>query len=158
LRELDVVVADDLDAVAPWVEEIEEAPRQHLDAGFPQGAAHSLLVIDHQSEVPTVIGGLPAALLKGEELVAEVDERGVVAPAAQLEIEQPTVEFQRRVDVADLDRHVIETDRAGFPGLGHGSLHVRSDMMWCDEPSPAIGACAAPHGPPPAGPTGQPRG
>ena len=30
LRELDVVIADDLDAVAPWVEEIKEASRQNL--------------------------------------------------------------------------------------------------------------------------------
>jgi hypothetical protein len=76
--------------------------------------------------VPAVIGRLPAAFLKSQELVAEIDEGSILAPAAQLEIEQPAVKFQRLVDVADFDRHVIETDSARFLGFGHGSLHMRS--------------------------------
>jgi hypothetical protein len=96
------------------------------DPSLLQGRAYGLLVIDHQSEVPAVIGRLPAALLKGEELVAEIDEGSVFALAAQLDVEQPTVEFQRLVDVADLDRNVIEADSARFLGFGHGSLHLRS--------------------------------
>src|SRR5690606_32817523 len=107
LGELNVVIADDLDAVPPWVEEIQKAPRQRLNASFLQGRAYRLLVIDHQCKVPAVAGRLPAALLKGEAAVTEIDEGSVFALAAQLEVEQPTVEFQRLVDVADLDRDVI---------------------------------------------------
>ena len=77
LCELDVVVADDLDAVAPGVEEVQKAPRQRLDACRGQRLAHRLLVVDHQPEMPAVIGGLPAALLQGEELIAEIDESGI---------------------------------------------------------------------------------
>ena len=56
--------------------------------------------------MPPIIGRLPAALLKGEELVAEINESSVFAFAAQLEVEQPAVELQRLVDVTNLDRNV----------------------------------------------------
>jgi hypothetical protein len=108
------------------IKEIEKAPRQRLNASFFQGHAHRLLVIDHQPEVPAIIGRLPAALLKGEELVAEIDESSIFALAVQLEVEQPAIKCQRLVDVADFDRNVIEADRAGLLCFGHGSLHIRS--------------------------------
>src|SRR6185436_15851313 len=106
LGELDVVVTDDLDAVAPWVEKIKEATGQRLDARLGQGIAHRLLVIDDQPEMPAVIGCLPAAVLQREELVAQIDEGRILALAAQLEVEQPAVEGQRLFDVADLERDV----------------------------------------------------
>jgi hypothetical protein len=40
--------------------------------------------------------------LQGKELVAQVDEGGCFALAAQLEFEQAAIEGQRLVDVADL--------------------------------------------------------
>src|SRR5215468_6181747 len=75
LGELDVVVADDLDAVAPGIAEIEEAPGQRLDAGLGQRLADRFLVVDHQPEMTAVVGRLRAALLQRDELVAEIDER-----------------------------------------------------------------------------------
>jgi hypothetical protein len=62
-----------------------------------------------------VVGRLLAALLQRDELVAEIDEGVGVAPAAQLEREQATVEGERGIDVADLQRHMVEAHR---PCLG----------------------------------------
>jgi len=49
-----------------------------------------------------------AAFHQGQELIAHVDEGLPLAAAAQLEREDPGVEFQRRLDVADLERDVVE--------------------------------------------------
>src|SRR5262249_52303405 len=87
--------------------EIEKATRERVDGSFFQGHAHRLLVIHHQPEMPAIIGRLPAALLKGEELVAEINESSVFAPATQLEVEQPVIKCQRLIDIADFDRNVI---------------------------------------------------
>ena len=62
--------------------------------------------------MPAVIRRLPPALLQREELIAKIDEGGVFALAAQLELEQAAVERQRLFDVADLERDVVETDGA----------------------------------------------
>src|SRR5712675_354582 len=58
LGELDVVVAHDLDAIAPGIEKIQEPPGQQLDAGGLQGAPRRLLVVDHQAEMAAIIGRL----------------------------------------------------------------------------------------------------
>src|SRR5258707_378532 len=81
-----VVVAHDLDAVAPRIEKIQEPAGQRLDARGRERLAHRLLVVDHEAEMTPVIAGLPAALLQGEELIAKIDEGGVLALASQLEI------------------------------------------------------------------------
>jgi hypothetical protein len=47
-----------------------------------------------------------------EELVAGVDERHPPGAAAQLEAEQPPVELERGLYVADLERDVVEADQA----------------------------------------------
>src|SRR5690349_19680743 len=70
LGELNVVVADDLYAVAPGVAEIEERARQRLDARRRQRAADRVLVVDHETEMTAIVGGLGAALLQREELIA----------------------------------------------------------------------------------------
>src|SRR5215467_2698665 len=69
LGELDVVVAYDLDTVAPRVEEIKKLTRQWIHARVRQGAADGILVIDHESKMTAVVGRLLAALLEGEELI-----------------------------------------------------------------------------------------
>src|SRR5262245_27027652 len=129
LRELDVVIPDDLDAVAPGIAEIKEAPGQHLDPGLRQRLAHRLFVIDDQAEMPAVIGGLPTAFLQGEELIAKIDESRVLALAPQLEFEQAAVERQCLFDVADLERDVIETNRARLLCFSHaGSPQSASSL------------------------------
>src|SRR5262249_6975094 len=68
-----------------------------------------------------VVGGLLTPLLQREELIAEINERCCLALAAQLEIEQATVERQSRIDVADLESDVIETDGTRFSWLRHAA-------------------------------------
>src|SRR5262249_29430410 len=121
LGELDVVVAHDLDPVAPRISEIEEAARQHLDLRRLERTARRLLVVDHQAEMAAIVGRLLAAFLEGDELVAQVDEGHGLALAAQLELEQPAVEGQRLLDVADLERHVVEADNARLFRFRHGT-------------------------------------
>src|SRR5262249_41078078 len=82
LSELDVVIANDLDAAAPRIEEIEEGSRQCLDPGLRERCADRLLVVDHKAEVATIVTGLSAPLLQREELISQVNESRGVAPAA----------------------------------------------------------------------------
>ena len=73
-----------------------------------------------------VVGRLRAPLREREELVADVDERHPAGATAQLELEQPSVERQRGVDVTYLQRDVIDSDE---PGAGHaGSAPSASSM------------------------------
>src|SRR5262249_12927832 len=127
LGELNIVVADDLDAVAPRIAEIEEWARQRLDARSRERAAHRLLVVDHEAEMAAVVGRLLAALLQRDELIAQIDEGRGLALAAQLELEQPAIEGQRLLDIAHLERNMIEPDGARFPCFRHGSLRKLVD-------------------------------
>src|SRR5437868_9503206 len=122
LGELDVVVADDLDAVAPRVEKVEKPPGQRLNPCIGQRRANRFLVVDHKSEMPAVVSGLGAAFLQREELVAEIDEGRAVALAAKLKIEQSAVESQSLFNIADFESDMIETDGARFSRLGHRTL------------------------------------
>src|ERR1044072_1613331 len=124
LGELDVVVADDLDAIAPRVEKIEKPARQHIDSRVSQRLADGLLVVDHKPEVAAIVGGLGPTFLKREELVAQIDEGRGVALAPKLEIEQSAVEGQSLFDVTDLERDMIETNGACFSWPGHGTLRL----------------------------------
>jgi hypothetical protein len=63
---------------------------------------------------------LLAALDQVDELVAELDE-GVAGPLrTQAEIKDLAIKRQRPVDVADLDRDVIDAHQARFAALGSG--------------------------------------
>jgi len=62
--------------------------------------------------VTSVVGRLRTSLLQRDELIAEIDERHRLVLFPQLEIEQAAVENQRRFDVADLERDVIDSDVA----------------------------------------------
>ena len=67
-----------------------------------------------------------AAGLQRQELVADVDERLVRTAAAQLELEEAAVELERLVDVADLERDVVDPDE---PSRCHG--HIVADAHRC---------------------------
>src|SRR5438046_2735039 len=54
-----------------------------------------------------------------DELVAQVDEGVALAFAAQAEIEDPPVPFERLVDVADLDRDMVDADQARLFAVRH---------------------------------------
>src|SRR5262249_53712412 len=135
--ELDIVVANDLDAIAPRIEEIEKWTGQWLDTRCGERAAHRLLVVDHESEMTAAVGRLGAALLQREELVAQIDERRGLALSAQLELEQTAVEGQRLLDVADLERDMVETDGARFACFRHGSLRQSPCASCGDVGAPA---------------------
>jgi hypothetical protein len=60
--------------------------------------------------------------LKGKELVAQVDERHILVLPAKLELEYPPVERERFLDIAHLERNVIETYGARFLGFRHETL------------------------------------
>jgi hypothetical protein len=64
LGELDTVVANDLDAIAPRVSEVEERSRQHLNACLGQCPAGRVLVVHNKTEVAPTVRRLAASLLK----------------------------------------------------------------------------------------------
>src|ERR1700746_2960523 len=112
LGELDIVVADDLDSVAPWIGEVEIRTRQRFDAGLDQRFAGGILVIDDKSKMAALVSGLRTALLQRKELVAQIDEGHSVALAAKFEVEQPTIEGQPRFDITHLESGMIKTNGA----------------------------------------------
>ena len=111
LGELDVPVLDHLDVVAPGVDEIEAAAGQNLGAHLLERLTQRRAVVDHQAEVPVLVLRLGPARGQGDELIAHVDERHARAAPAQRELEQPPVERERLVDVADLERDVVDADQ-----------------------------------------------
>src|SRR6516164_9564307 len=112
LRELHLVVLDDLDEVAPRIEEVEATAGTDLDAGSLERAARRLLVVNDESKVPHTVGAVGSTLHQREELVAHVDERRSRRAAAQGELEDSAVERERLVNVADLERDVVDADEA----------------------------------------------
>jgi catechol 2,3-dioxygenase-like lactoylglutathione lyase family enzyme len=116
LRELDLPVVDDLDLVAPGVEEVEAPAGLELDAGVNERLARRLLVVDDETEVARPIRGLRSPLGERDELVAQIDEGHAPGAAAKLELEDPAVELECFVDAPDLERDVVDADESG-----HGS-------------------------------------
>jgi len=126
LRELDVAVVHDLKVIPPRVAEVVVA--DHLRAGLSRGGECRLTLVHHEPDVAVLVGRLRAAAGNGEELIAHVDERDRVAVASpQREVEDPAVEVEGLVDVADLDRHVIDSDesRHGNQATRHGVRQAR---------------------------------
>jgi hypothetical protein len=132
---LDVTVANDLNAVAPGVAEVEERTGQYLDARLGQGSADGVLIVDDEAEVATVIGRLAASLLKRDELVTEVNESHFLAFPADLEIEYPGIERERFLNVAHFKCNVIETHGARFFDFRHGILLGRAMTNVDKDPS-----------------------
>src|ERR1700730_7556595 len=65
LGELDVVVADDLDAVAPGIPKVQKGTINSGDTSCLECHAGRLLVVDDKAEMATIVRRLLAALLKG---------------------------------------------------------------------------------------------
>src|SRR6516225_11191742 len=70
----------------------------------------------------TIVSDLPAALLKSNKLIAQVDEGHGVTLAAQLEFEETTVERQRLVNISYLQRNMIEAYNARSSEVSHHNL------------------------------------
>jgi hypothetical protein len=79
--------------------------------------------------VATVVCGLPAALLKGNKLITQVDESHGITLAAQFEPEETAVVRQRLIDIADLQRDVVEANDARFRELSHWDLLYDSEDL-----------------------------
>jgi hypothetical protein len=107
LGELDVVVGHDLDAISPWIANIQPVI-DAFDTEFIQCPLHRLAVVDDETEMALGIGHLGPTKRELDELVAEIDERVVVAFAAELEVEDRAVKFQRFVQVVDFKDDVID--------------------------------------------------
>ena len=87
------------------------ARRLDVDAGLLQSLPSRLLVVDDEPEVPVCVGLLRAAGRESDELVAHVDEgHPRAASPAELELEDAPVELERLLDVADLERNVVQAD------------------------------------------------
>ena len=111
LRELHLAVVDDLHVVAPRVVERAVRRARHRDARGFQRSAHRLLVVDDEAEVPLAVDVRRWVARERDELVAHVDERHPGAgAAAQLELEELPVPLERLVDIADLERDVVDPD------------------------------------------------
>src|SRR6185312_327537 len=92
LGELDIVVAHDLDAIAPRVAEIQKRTVDRLYPRGLEGSARRLLVVDNEAEMPAVISGLFASRLQRDELVPKIDEGHRLALVAQLKIKDAAIE------------------------------------------------------------------
>ena len=106
LRELDLLVGDDLDLVSPGVE--ERVAAEDLYACLSRRRENSCLIVDDQAEVPRRVRALRASFGEREELVAHVDEGHPVHPATELQVEHPPVEVERLVDRVDFERDVVD--------------------------------------------------
>jgi len=76
--------------------------------------AHRLAVINDETEMALVVRPLGFAKAQLNELVAHIDEGVVVAFAAQLEVKNRTIKFQRLVQIAYFEDHMVDSQRAGF--------------------------------------------
>src|SRR5262249_39570449 len=134
LRELDVAVVDDLHAVAPRVDEVEEPARQDGRAGRLERLARRLLVVHDEAEVPLGVGRLRAPFRERDELgphlqEGHVRERGL---PYDLELEDPAVPLDRLLEAPDLERDVVDPDQPGHPGerTRIGSVAVRPQRVY----------------------------
>ena len=63
------------------------------------------------TSVPALVSGLSASLAERDELIADVNESHAPAGAAtQLQIEEPPVPVERLIEIADLERHMVDAD------------------------------------------------
>jgi hypothetical protein len=84
------------------------------DVGVLEGCSYVLLVVDDEPEVPGLVWRLGSSCCERDELIAQVDE-GHRSPrsAAELELEEASIPGERFLDVADLERNVVDPDEPG---------------------------------------------
>jgi hypothetical protein len=98
LCELNVVVTDYFYSVAPGVPKIKKRPVEGGNTSRLECLAGGLLVVDDEAKVATIVCRLPAALLKRNELIAQIKKSHGVTFAAQFELEETAIECQRLID------------------------------------------------------------
>jgi Lanthionine synthetase C-like protein len=122
LRELDLVVLDDLHPVAVDVVEVEPAAREDLRSCTLKRPPHRLLVRNHEAEVRC----LRMSLHESQELVAHVDESRPWLALLDREIEDALVKGERAVDVGDLEGDMVDPDETL-------SIHFLLRVRWFSE-------------------------
>lgn len=119
LGELDALIADNLDPIAPWVIEIEKPAGHDFDTHLIEHPSHGFLVVDHQPEMPVLITRSVFDLRQGDELIAKIDERHRVAFATKGELQNLAVEFEGLVDIANLEGNMVDAHGSGLFYLTH---------------------------------------
>ena len=64
--ELNVLIINDLNAVAPWIVEVEERSFKLCEACLSKSTTSGLLIVDNRTEMTTLVGRLLAPLF-GEQ-------------------------------------------------------------------------------------------
>src|SRR5215472_3490072 len=103
LGELNIGVLDDLDAIAPRVEKIEERSGQEPSARRLDPRAHAGAVIDDEAEMPALVFVAGFGFHQIDELVAELDESIAGPFPPEREIEDLAVKFESLVDIAHFE-------------------------------------------------------
>ena len=67
--ELNVLVTNDLDTVAPWIEEIKKRPGKDCYARLGKGRADGFLIVDSEAEMPTVVRALGTPFSERDKLI-----------------------------------------------------------------------------------------
>src|SRR4051812_6649945 len=119
LAKLDVGIGDDLDAVAPGIDEVEKRPVHHARAGGLRELTHPAAVVNHQPEMPLPILVRRLGFHQRQKPIAEIDEGLTVAAPAQAEVENASIEGKRLLDVTDFKGDVIDANEAR-QFAGHG--------------------------------------
>ena len=110
-RELDVAVIDDLDVVAPRIVEVKRSRWLNSNPGLQHRPSDRFHVVNDEAKVPRTVGRLRAAARQRDELITDINESHPPASATtELEIEEPPVPVQRLIEIADLQRHMVDTD------------------------------------------------
>src|SRR5207245_3640450 len=127
--ELDVIVGNHLDSVAPRVAKIEP-PIQCLNSQLYQRSAYRLPVIYDKTEMALVVCFLGPAEAQLDELIAEIDKSIVVALAAMFKIKDRAVKFQRGFKITHFQNHMVDTQRARlfFAFVVHGARRPLSNL------------------------------
>ena len=75
----------------PRVAEVAQWPFPFVRRRLVKRSTNGLLIVHNQTKMTTVVGGLFASLLQGNEPVAKIDEGHLVVFAAQLKFEQTPI-------------------------------------------------------------------
>src|SRR6056297_1946587 len=116
-RELDVLVSDDLNAIAPRVPEIKETVRHDIYTHLFDAPLDKRLVRDYQAEMTVRVPRLLVDFRQSEELIAHIDKRHGLALATQFEVEERAVKGERLFNVTNFERDVIDTHHRCCVGL-----------------------------------------
>src|SRR5437763_1482990 len=106
---------------------------------------HTRAVVDDKADMATLDAARFAVRHPRhvDELVPHVDKGAALAPAAQVEVEELAVPVERLVDVADLDRHMIDADQPGLLAVAHLHPPVLQDACRHLSPTAPSRASAA---------------